>query len=360
MKTDPEPVAKAAPTHKKYYRVIALAFVPVSLLVFEAVLRLAWPQPARGFTAGIWERKNGLQRLRPGVIARQYSREFNVEVAADPDGYRLGLSSTGEPDILLLGDSFAFGWGVEAQESAAGILKCEGVKLRCWAIPGDGFEDVLTRAREAQERWRSIPKIVYLLYDNDFSEWPPGPEAPAGSPGLRERLGQLHTLRALARLSDSLGTSSWVANRLGYESALKEILRRDLKVHSKTESIQSEPAWQRCREVLTELRKSGAKVYLVRVTPVYAAGGPASEEAGRLLGKNLEDWDFRRVDMRLGQLCDEIGVIYTSFRPKIEEEEKYFFPFDRHLSAAGQAALAETIRQLIGKGEREGAARRDE
>ncbi len=65
--------------------------------------------------------------LRPGVQVRHADRDFSVSVAVNALGMRgpeRGASKpAGTARILLLGDSFAFGWGVEQDETFGARLE---------------------------------------------------------------------------------------------------------------------------------------------------------------------------------------------------------------------------------------------
>ena len=65
--------------------------------------------------------------LRPGVRVRHADRDFSVSVVVNSLGMRGPERGTSKPAgttrILLLGDSFAFGWGVEQEEAFAARLE---------------------------------------------------------------------------------------------------------------------------------------------------------------------------------------------------------------------------------------------
>ena len=60
--------------------------------------------------------------LRPGP-ARFRNREFDTQIAGNSAGLRDDEASLEHPELIVLGDSFAFGWGVEQHETFAQVLE---------------------------------------------------------------------------------------------------------------------------------------------------------------------------------------------------------------------------------------------
>ncbi|MFZ5515657.1 MAG: SGNH/GDSL hydrolase family protein [Candidatus Zhuqueibacterota bacterium] len=88
--------------------------------------------------------------LRPNFKGRLQSGEYNTEIRLDSLGFRSpvrkGVGLNGSPvRIVLLGDSYMFGWGVDLEKSFAGYLAEElsqrwrrPVEISNLAIPGTG------------------------------------------------------------------------------------------------------------------------------------------------------------------------------------------------------------------------------
>ena len=91
------------------------------LLVLEVVLRLFDPQIAMVHPNGMWQLDpvRGA-RLTPSYSGRHWYPEFEIDVKISAQGLRdraYGPKGADKVRIMTLGDSFTFGFGVEASES---------------------------------------------------------------------------------------------------------------------------------------------------------------------------------------------------------------------------------------------------
>ena len=115
--------------------------------------------------------------LRPGLRRRHVTRLWDVTVAINEQGWRdSGDPISGEgPTLLGLGDSFAFGWGVELEESLFFLIEERLKRVRATrfvkaGVPGTGPSDQWKLLPALWERYR--PSIVVLVFfvGNDFTD----------------------------------------------------------------------------------------------------------------------------------------------------------------------------------------------
>lgn len=106
--------------------------------------------------------------LKPGTC-RFKNREFDVEYRINSAGLRDDESSLASPDIIVLGDSHAMGWGVEQQQTFAALIEQQtGMKVLNAAISSYGT------AREMKMLCRldraNLKYVIIQYTDNDILE----------------------------------------------------------------------------------------------------------------------------------------------------------------------------------------------
>jgi len=109
---------------------------------------------------------------RPNLDRNFNNLEFSTTIKTNSLGYRDDESSLYNPDFLLLGDSFAFGWGVNKSETIDTLLENgTNLKMLNLSVSGHGtLQEYLLLKRWLTGSSHS-PKTAFLLfYPNDIND----------------------------------------------------------------------------------------------------------------------------------------------------------------------------------------------
>jgi len=151
--------------------VLVLASCVVALLLSEAVARIFFPisdrldyitldgRPIKGW-------------FEPGIVYRQISNEYDARTTITPKGHRVP-GSKGNPEVVFIGDSFTYGFGLSDEETFASIY-CSKRHLDCANLgwPGSGTDRHVKRLEEFIQEWGWKPREVKLFFfgmSNSFS-----------------------------------------------------------------------------------------------------------------------------------------------------------------------------------------------
>lgn len=101
--------------------------------------------------------------LQPGVVYRQVSNEYDALTTITAEGYR-APAVTGNPDIVFIGDSFTFGYGLNDDQTFAAIYcAARGIECANLGRPGSGTLRQVERLEEYLARYNWRPREVRLF-----------------------------------------------------------------------------------------------------------------------------------------------------------------------------------------------------
>jgi hypothetical protein len=351
-----------------------LLLAAVSLLVaagiffaLEFSLRAFAPQPPRGFSDNLFEKRDGLTFLIPGTRGTQYGREFNVSIEGNSHGYRTGTwgcNTNIDSTLWLFGDSFPFGWGVEADRSISTLINNSGTRCVNFGIPGDFFTVYTRRLEQAIASGQHPSAILLLVYDNDFhlernARWSSS-QAPAPvimrmnvvpELGSRELLLKSHLVRLAGRGMDKLGLSSRLAAVTGYDKARLNLLQTFLPIHRRSyfESSQFDQSRDDFREFIAKALSVTPRVEIIRIQPLFITGEENRLNSIKIIQDNPQEYDFQKLDQELGRLCTASGAGYHVFRIEGNLDPlDFFFRYDMHLNADGHSLLTQFSLDILG------------
>ena len=283
--------------------------------------------------------------------------DFGVWITTDADGLRAGARPADSPahpmrpTVLVLGDSFAFGWGVRGDQSFPTVLEGElantraPYRIRTAGVPGYSTDQeyLLWRRLAAVVR----PKVVLLLFHpSDFS----------GNVQASQVMGRNIYFKPRFQLADGTPHLAGVPvpdKREWIPSGVTEPLRRWLRPFANYAIAQA--AVQRFRGRQTNLAAASTP-RPPELTPdalaVTAALIAALNRDVRATGADvlvaLTPSDGATAQ-RLGDICRTQSIPFIDLQPAFSGQRDVLLPFDKHWNAHGHAIAARAVAAVLRK-----------
>ena len=100
----------------------------------------------------------------PGSVYRQLTNEYDAITTITAQGHRVP-GTTGSPDVVFVGDSFTYGYGLKDDETFASLY-CAQTHITCanLGMPGSGTARQVDRLRTFIERYGWRPREVKFFF----------------------------------------------------------------------------------------------------------------------------------------------------------------------------------------------------
>jgi hypothetical protein len=162
---------------------ITVASLIVGLLLAEWLVRMYMPSPDYGggirpaFYSSLFEYDEQLGwRGVANLTTPYFSKDFHITVTHDSAGYR-NISSPYKPEAsnyLLLGDSYAWGWGVEDDQTATAVFNAnnKGSNMYNLGIAGYGTDQeyiALLKYLQSYQNY-AYKGAILMFYINDLDD----------------------------------------------------------------------------------------------------------------------------------------------------------------------------------------------
>lgn len=112
--------------------------------------------------------------FEPGSVYRQVSNEYDARTTITPQGHRVP-GTPGSPDVIFIGDSFTYGWGIDDENTFVGIY-CARTGRSCanLGMPGTGTGKQLNRLEQFLDANHWQPREVKLVFFGMSGAWSAG------------------------------------------------------------------------------------------------------------------------------------------------------------------------------------------
>ncbi len=274
-------------------------------------------------------------RLRPGTCVFS-NAEFETEFRINSFGVRDDEASLTAPEVILLGDSYAMGWGVEQDETFGALLEQRlGRKLLNAGISSYGTARELMLLDRVDRS--AADTVVFQYCDNDKyenrtflengGELPIAPQREYdGTVAYQQSTLRFHPLRLPYKVYESLAADGLLRMLHGWGwPPLHSIERLQItEVQSAREFVQVLK--------LSPVELAGLRVVVLDLGWGVGRKSPFIEELGRLLGElPVEDWRSR---------IEVVDVL-----PDLDRDDMLLI--DRHLNARGHQHVADLLAPVL-------------
>ncbi|MEN8160280.1 MAG: SGNH/GDSL hydrolase family protein [Myxococcota bacterium] len=319
---------------------LALGAVLVVLLGLEVVLRVA---------GGPTEATHGLHAFhqsdpvlgwigRPNLRQRFASRDFDVLVEHGPDGFRLAeppASASATRHVLVLGDSFVWGWGVGQGEIFTDHIQralAPDVAITNRGLNAIGTsQEYLILGRELEAR--KYDRVLLMFTPNDVKDNADPKEG-------RRPWFELEGDRLIARNTEPKPLMSWRRRMLKHHSHAYSFLSFRWGLLKK-QMKKRKPLAERQRDAkdLRELRGWEVTIQLLRTIDALA------REHGASLHLVYAHPGNPLAHERVVELCERSGVALVDLTPTLAAQPDLAlnFTYDPHWTPQGHRAVAEAL-----------------
>jgi hypothetical protein len=323
-------------------------------IVFEVLVRLFSPQVFEIHPRGMYSVDEDVgYALTPDFEGMLQRHEFSTRVSVNDLGLRgspVGPRKDGVSRILVLGDSFAFGYGVEEDETFAAYLEAclnrtgQGVfEVLNAGVPGYGTVDQLNFLRSRGEVLAPDFVVLQFLSSNDLDEnrYPATEWADVQDGWLGFRSDSYDPATMLPRwkqfeywIKENLHSAKFVSQRIGY-LVLKSSLfpKMELAIWGELFSEEEETLFE---AALTDISSYVANLDAGFLFLYVTDQGPVLARRERELRSEA------LVERVLAAQRIEWINMYRLMRAH-EDRASFYFPMDGHWNAAGHEFAAEAL-----------------
>jgi hypothetical protein len=360
---------------------VVLLSTMAALGAAELALR-HWLHAVPQLELDLYERdSHGNLRLRSGIERRHVTRLWDVNIRINSEGWRdrEPEPATAAPVVLGLGDSMAFGWGVEIEQSLLALLEAQISRERMLrlvkaAVPGTGTSDQLRLLETIWPQYEPRAVLLCFFVGNDFVDVQMGGaqqfdvqdgllvrRSLGGESGSRlsqaraQLLRRSHLLQLVraVQLNWTRPDSPRQASQQHPPRHWDEWLREFAQVHRKHYPEQTQRAVENTLRYLDGFHalceSRSVPLVLVVIPRSYQVYPEERQELLAGLGLSGDDLDLDRPQRLLAAWAAQRGVAAVDLLPAFRRHQRehpadnlYHYP-DAHLNVVGHRAAADAI-----------------
>jgi len=336
---------------KPIFTLLLIVLVTIlSVFTLEWLVRIVFPVYDPSGMIEFYRSPEGIPLGIKKSTLRQWKNtgDYNVAVRINEYGFREGkdLKSSTEGDIFVVGDSFAFGWGVEEKNRFSNLLEKKlGTSIYNIGVASADIGNYQKVIKYAQDNGATVKDVIVgVCMENDLGNYRPavakprtGKRQPGPNNGLRRKFTEIK--KWLAKHSAIYHAFLSVVHQNEF---LKEIAMKRSLIIDNYDAVQnrkfSEEAIEGSSEKLLEIAKPFHSTILI------------IPSRGLWVGKN-KDTEKHIHDEFVASLKRR-GLNVVDLRPAFEgggNPLQYHFKNDGHWNEKGHKKAAQAIYEAIKK-----------
>lgn len=312
--------------------------------------------------------------LAAGWSGRHQHHDFDVAYAITPQGLRDDpAANSAHPRVLVLGDSFTFGLGVAGAQTFVSRLNTDSERPGAYlnmGMPGYSTDQqyLLYRQRGAVDGVDTVLLVVYLANDLFDNALPYPLQADHGKPWFKlkaaGRLELQNTPVPMSAKPAAARAASLSALVLGGEGPPPTLLERSLgnshlarrlglfQPHARLPDAVMQRRFQPYLDLFMALTAELQALASRRGAELAVALLPGASyvEQPRSMSAQYQQFLLEKLQQRLSKTLGIQAIDLASpLRQAAERNaEALYFPYERHLNAAGHQRVAELLAARLG------------
>lgn len=264
-----------------------------------------------------------------------YALDLNGDafrLTTDSAGWR-GTRTISESQVVVFGDSYAFGYGIDDADFFADLL--DDVRVKAIGCPGYSMVQPLLWMERLREELRGKLVVLMVYPGNDLED--------------NLQPGVLHYRAPFARSLN--GSGRWTIVTDHVDASPWRLTSREGGIESFVEICSSGPlsrrAFAACRYLIGRARdlcdEADARLVVMTIPDLAPVARReirrVTEESGR-----RAEFDEELPDREIGRICRELGVGFVALRDHLDSGD--YLEHDFHWNERGHRRVARVIRWL--------------
>jgi hypothetical protein len=271
-------------------------------------------------------------KQKPNLRVRYADKNGDsCRIQTDAEGWP-GAESIEQSDVVVFGDSFTFGYGVDFAD--AYFSQSKNCRIKAIGSPGYNMVQALLWMRRYASRLRGKTVVWFICMENDLAENLKAYTSDSyPTPFLRARNGTTDW----EIIADHLQPKTWLERETGISNTI-------LFAYLCTPCPYSERVYAAARYLIQEAKticqSHGARLVLFSI-PYKMQLEPKGRAVLRNLLRAPEELDLEYPDKRLSAICGELEIPFIAGARHLTAAD--YKPRDGHWNAAGNRKVAEVI-----------------